>query len=80
MCDLEHRRRVAALCIFYKLYCNLNHALEAALPRVYVPARLTPLAVSVHFKYLVVLRCRTVQFGRSFVLACVQLWNFLDEP
>ena len=54
--------------------------LEAALPRAHVPARLTCLAVSVHSRYLVVPRCRTVQFGRSFVPACVQLWNSLDYP
>ena len=40
VCDLEHRRRVAALCMFYKIHCNPNYALEAALPLVHVPARL----------------------------------------
>ena len=24
--DLKHRRRVAALCMFYKIHCNPNHA------------------------------------------------------
>ena len=33
VCDLEHRRRVAALCMFYKIRCNPNHALEAVLPQ-----------------------------------------------
>ena len=80
VCDLKHSRRVAALRMFYKIYCNPNHALEAALPQVYVPARVTRLAVSVHSRYLAVPRCRTVQFGRSFVPACVHLWNSLDEP
>ena len=65
VCDLEHRRRVAALCMFYKIHRNplYNYALEAALPRVRVFARLTRLAVSVHLRYLDVSRCCTVQFG-----------------
>ena len=66
--------------MFYKIYCNLNHALEAVLPRVHLLGRLTRLAVSVHSRYLVVLRYRTVQFGRSFLPACVQYWNSVDEP
>ena len=27
VCDLEHRRRVAALSMFYKIHCNPNHTL-----------------------------------------------------
>ena len=80
MCDLEHRSRVAALCMFYKIHRNPNLALEAALPRIHVPARLTRLAVLVHSRYLDVPRCCTVKFDRSFVPACVQLYNSLDEP
>ena len=80
VCDLEHRRLVAALCISSKIYCYFHHTLEAALSRVHVPARLTRLAVSVHFRCLAVPRCSTVQFGRSFVPACVQLWHSLNEP
>ena len=81
MCDLEHRHRVAALCIFYEIHCIEIHALESALPLVHVLAvRLIYLAVSVHSWCLDVSRCRAVQFGRSFVPACVQLWNSLDEP
>ena len=71
LCDSEHRCRVAALCVFSFFYCNPNHALEVAVPQVYVPARLTRLAVSVHSRYLIVPGCRRVQFGRSFVHACV---------
>ena len=80
VCDFERRRLVAALCMFYKIYCNPNHGLEAALPKIYVLARLTRLAVSVQSRHLAVPRCRTVQFCRSFVPACVQLWNSFDQP
>ena len=57
--DLKHRRRVTALCTFYKIYCIPDHALEAALPRVHIPARLTSVTASVHSRYLAVSRCRT---------------------
>ena len=30
VCDLELKCRVTALCMFYKNFCNPNHALEAA--------------------------------------------------
>ena len=49
VCDLEHRCRVAALCMFNKIRCNPDHALEAALPGVRVPERLTSLVAFVHF-------------------------------
>ena len=69
VCELVHRRHVAALCMYYNIYCNHNHALEAALPRVHAPARFISLTVSVHSRYLNVPRCRTMQFDRSFVPA-----------
>ena len=50
-----------------------NHALEAALPQVHVSSRLTRLTVSVPWY-------GTMQFGRLFAPACVQLWNSLSEP
>ena len=73
MLDLEHRRLVAALCIFYKIHCIPNY-------NVHVPAWLTRLAVSVHSRYLNVPKRRTVHSGRSLVPMCVQSWNSLDEP
>ena len=71
---------MVALCMFYKINCSPNHALEVALPRVFVPARLTRLAVTVYSRYFDLSRCRTVQFDWSFVPASMQLWNSLDEP
>ena len=61
VCDLEHTRRVAALSMFYTIYCDPNHALEAVLLQVHVLARLTRLAVSVHSRYLDIPRCRPFQ-------------------
>ena len=36
ICDLKHRRRVDALCMFYKIHGNPNHALET-MPTVHPP-------------------------------------------
>ena len=66
-CDLEHSRRIATVCMFYKIHCNPNHALEAALPGVRVPASLTHLVIYVHSRYLDDLRSCTVQFSRQCV-------------
>ena len=66
--------------MFYKIYCYPNHALEAVLSHVHVPARLTRLAFSLFQVVLAVDRCHIVQVGRSFVPACVQLLNSLVEP
>ena len=62
--DLEHRRRVATLSIFYEIRCNSDHALESALPVVLVPARMTRLVVFILSRYLDEPRSCTVQFSR----------------
>ena len=54
VCFLKHRRRVIALCMFYKIRCSLNHALEASLAEVLVLVRLTRFFVSTHFRYLMI--------------------------
>ena len=66
VCDLEHRRRVTAFCIFHKIRFNHNDALEAPLPRVRVHSSRIRLAVSVHSIFFL-----TAQFGGSFIFACV---------
>ena len=40
VCDLEHKRRVGVLRMFYKIRCNLNHAVESAASDVHAPVRL----------------------------------------
>ena len=68
VCDLEHKHHVGTLCVFNKILCNPNHALEAALSEVRVHAMLTRLLVSIHFGYVDVHRSLTLQFSRSFLL------------
>ena len=64
--------------MFHKIHCSTNHTFEAVFPRVHGPARLIHLGVLFHFRYLIVPRCQTVQLGRLFVPACMELWNSLD--
>ena len=40
-CDIAHRRSVAVLCMLQKIRCNSMHPLNGALPRPYVPVRVT---------------------------------------
>ena len=47
-CDISHRRSVAVLCMLYKIRCNPVHPLNGALPRPYVPARVTRGALVAH--------------------------------
>ena len=57
--DKGHRRRVAVLCLLYKICCNPNYSQAAALPGYLVPARLASFVVSVYSGYVVVPRSRT---------------------
>ena len=60
VCDLDHKHRFAALCMFCKIRCDPNYALEAELPRVRVPAMLARTVLSVHSMYLDLPRNPTV--------------------
>ena len=46
LCNLSHRRGVAALCIFFKIYFREDHSLGIFLPEVFVPVRATRLFIS----------------------------------
>ena len=77
-CDLLHRRKVASLCMFYKIFNNACHPVRLHYPNLLVPTRVTRRTAVMHDNVLVAPRCRTVQYTRSFVPACVTLWNNLD--
>ena len=75
-CDLLHRRKFASLCMFYKIFNNACHPVRLYYPNLLVPTRVTRRTARVmHDKVLVAPRCRTVQYTRSFVPACVTLWG-----
>ena len=78
-CNLMHRRSVAALCMLYKIRNNPLHPLNLQLPQHYVPGRLTRGELAAHQYAYVVPRCRTSQYGRSFVPWSVSLWNSLGH-
>ena len=56
-CDFEHRRRVAALCLFYKIRGNAHHALEAAVFFVHVLAMLTLVVLFLFFPDILMFQC-----------------------
>ena len=79
-CDIAHRRSVAVLCMLYKIRCNSMHQLNDALPRPYVPVRVTRGALVAHRYTFAPPRCRTSQYSRIFVPLSVSLWNDLADP
>ena len=76
-CDISHRRSVAVLCMLYKIRCNPVHPLNGALPGPYVPVRVTHGALVAHRYTYAPLRCRTLQYSRTFIPFSVSLWNDL---
>ena len=78
ICDLEHRRDVAASCMLYKIWSNHRHPLYEMLPGPRVVLRETRGSLSLHRHAFEVPRCKTDQFQRSFIPRMVRLWNVLD--
>ena len=76
-CNISHHRSVAVLCMLYKIRCKPVHPLNGALPRPYVPERVTRGALVAHrYKYAPP-RCRTLQYSRTFIPFSVSLLNDL---
>ena len=71
--DLDLRRPVTALFMFYDIRGNPNNALEEAYPDVCVYIRLTSQIVCAHLRYLHVPRSRPVQLNRSLIPVCKEL-------
>ena len=74
-CDLGHRRKVAAMCMFYKIWSNNSHPVREFIPPIHVPGRRTRQAANMHALTLEVPRAKTHQFSRTFVPCCTGLWN-----
>ena len=77
--SLGLRRRVAGLCMLYKLYHNSDHYLNELLPPLVHRRRNTRAAVAAHSLELSVVSCRTAQFARCFVPRVVGDWNELPD-
>ena len=80
MCDIDHRRSVAVLCILYKIRLNPVHPLNGALPGPYVPVLVTRGALDGHQYTYVPPRCRTSQYRMTFIPVSVYHWNDLANP
>ena len=78
-CDLWHRRKVASLCVFFKIDSLVDHPMRGLYPEQFVLRRQTRWALAAHSRSFEMPRSRTVQFSRSFVLSCVRMWNGLHE-
>ena len=78
-CNLEHRRNVGSICMFYKIRDNLGHPMRELFPPLHLPLRATRRTISAHRFTLDAPRVRTVQYARSFIPVCVGLWNALDD-
>jgi hypothetical protein len=78
LCDLFHRRRVASLCMLFKVYFRESHPLREYLPAHFIRERLTRRTGALHSFAFDPVRSRTSQFARSFVPRCVEWWNQLD--
>ena len=76
-CDLVHRRQVASLCVFFKIFNNIEHPVRLHFPPISVPTRFTRRTAVMHDFVLRAPRCRTVQYSRSFIPTCVALRNNL---
>ena len=77
--SLSHRRDVAGLCMFYKIYDNALHPLNSSVQIAPRRLRATRAGVNAHCFEVDLCRFRTVQFGRSFVPAISRAWNCLPE-
>ena len=78
-CDLWHRRRVAPLCVLFKIDSLVGNPVCSLFPALYVKRRPNRGALAAHSRSFEMPRCRTVQFSHSFVQSCVRLWNGLHE-
>ena len=78
--DIAHRRSLAVQRMLYKIRCNPMHPLNDALPRKYVPVRVTRGALVAHRYTYAPARYITSQHSRTFVLLSVSLWNDLAGP
>ena len=76
-CDLSHRRKVASLCVYYKVRDRETHPLGEFLPELRVFERPTRQAAAAHRWTVELPRSRTQQCSRSFVNSCSVWWNAL---
>ena len=72
LCNLAHRRKIGGLSLLYKIYHTVDHPMNGYLNH-FVAARSTRASTALGELALVIPRCRTDQFSRSFVPAAARL-------
>ena len=77
--DLKHRRDVASLCMFYKIFNNRDHPVHSLLPSAYNSIRFTRFSDALNSKAFYPPLCNTFQFKRCFIPANVPTWNVLPD-
>ena len=78
LCCLVNRWMVNALCLPYKIYHRVDHLSNEYL-NYFVAACNTRASATLGELTLVIPRCRTYQFCRSFMLSSGTLWNLLPS-
>ena len=78
VCDLEHRRSVAELCVFHKLFFNPDHPVKHHMPGPMLRRRVTRRTDAAHEFAVQPINCRTEQYSRCFIPRVSTLWNSLD--
>ena len=78
--SLDHRRCVAAMCIFYKIYHNNEHPMHTRLPAPVHNVRRTRRAQRMNSRALNSARSvNSLQFNRTFLPCAIELWNDLPQ-
>lgn len=75
--NLDHRRRVGSLSLFWKIHSDATHPMHSSLPGPIARRRLTRGAERLHAFALQPARTRTCQYDRVFLNRCVSVWNSL---
>ena len=77
--DLDHRRRVGALSIFFKVLNNRQHPLRSVLPEFFNPVRMTRFARNLNGLAINFMNVSTTQFSRCFLPSMITTWNKLPN-
>ena len=78
LCWLGHRRKLSAMCLLYENYDRADLPLHEYLHH-FVAACNTRASAALCELGLVIPRCRTNQFSRSFLPVALRLWNLLSS-
>ena len=78
--SLDHRRDVAASCLFFKIIDRPDHPMHSRLPPPAHPARRTRRAARMNTRARTSATSHnTVQFNRTFLPHIIDVWNFLPQ-